>query len=69
MKSQNPYIIAEVNSSHFGKIETALKMIDELSRCKVDCVKFQSWTSETLYSKEYYNQNKIAHRVVKGFSF
>ena len=26
-----------------------------------DCVKFQSWTADTLYSKTYYDENPIAN--------
>lgn len=63
-----PYLIAEMNSSHNGKIEKAKQMIDAAKACGCDCVKFQSWTETTLYSEEYYAQNPIARRMVKGFS-
>lgn len=63
-----PYIIAEVNTSHFGEVETAKKMIDEAKIAGCDCVKFQSWSSDTLYSKSYYKKNKIAERIIKKFS-
>ena len=63
-----PYIIAEMNSSHNGNIETAKKMIDSAKDCGCDCVKFQSWTSESLYSEEYYKSNPISERFVKKFS-
>ena len=64
-----PYIVAEMNTSHFGKIEVAKKMIDEAKDAGCHCVKFQSWTQETLYSQNYYDENPIAKRFVKGFSF
>ena len=64
-----PYFIAEVNSSHFGDIETAKKMIQSAKESGADCVKFQSWSSETLYSKTFYEKNPIAKRFVKKFSF
>jgi len=64
-----PYFIAEVNSSHFGDIETAKKMIQSAKESGADCVKFQSWSSETLYSKIFYEKNPIAKRFVKKFSF
>ena len=64
-----PYIVAEMNTSHFGKIETAKKMIDEAKEAGCNCVKFQSWTIDSLYSKTYYDTNPIAKRFVKGFSF
>ena len=63
-----PYIVAEVNSSHFGDKEVAFQMIDAARACGCDCVKFQSWSAESLYSKEYYKSNPIAARIVKKFS-
>lgn len=63
-----PYIVAEMNSSHSGKVERAIEMIDAAKECGCDCVKFQSWTADTLYSEEYYAKNPISHRMVKGFS-
>lgn len=63
-----PYFIAEMNSSHSGKIDRAIQMIDTAKKCGCDCVKFQSWTEDTLYSEEYYEDNPISRRMVKGFS-
>ncbi len=68
VRSNNPYIIAEMNSSHNGNIETAKRMIDAAVECGCDCVKFQSWTSDTLYSEEYYKNNPISERIVKKVS-
>lgn len=65
---ERPYIIAEMNSSHNGKTECARQMMDAAKDCGCDCVKFQSWTEETLYSEEYYEKNPISRRMVKGFS-
>ena len=64
-----PYIVAEINTSHFGDIELARKMIDQAKYVGCDCVKFQSWSAETLYSKTYYDENPIAKRFVKKFAF
>lgn len=63
-----PYIIAELNTSHFGKVEVAKEMILSAKNIGADCVKFQSWTDETLYSKSYYEANPIAQRFVKRYS-
>lgn len=65
---ERPYIIAEMNSSHNGKVERAIQMIDAAKECGCDCVKFQSWTEDTLYSEEYYAENPVSRRLVKGFS-
>jgi N-acetylneuraminate synthase len=64
-----PYIVAEVNTSHFGNIETAKSMIDHAKDAGCDCVKFQSWSAESLYSKTFYDANRIAERFIKKFSF
>lgn len=64
----SPYFIAEINSSHFGDLNLAKDMITLAAEAKVDCVKFQSWTSESLYSSSYYIDNPIAKRFVDKFS-
>lgn len=64
-----PYIVAEVNTSHNGNIETAKKMIDSAKEVGCDCVKFQSWSTESLYSRTFYKENPIAKRFVQKFSF
>ena len=64
-----PYIVAEINTSHFGSTEMAKEMIDQAKEAGCDCVKFQSWSVETLYSKTYYNENPIAKRMFKKFAF
>ena len=65
---EQPYIVAEVNSSHNGDIEVAKKMIEAAAEAGCDCVKFQSWSAESLYSATYYNANPISKRIVKKFS-
>lgn len=64
-----PYIVAEVNSSHNGNINTAIEMIGEAKRVGCDCVKFQSWSSKTLYSRTYYKANPISERIIEKFAF
>lgn len=64
-----PYIVAEVNTSHSGCIETAKEMINRAKEVGCSCVKFQSWSSESLYSKTYYDENPIAKRIVQKFAF
>ena len=64
-----PYIVAEMNTSHFGKLKMQKKMVLAAKESGCDCVKFQSWTTQSLYSKTYYDENPIAKRFVKGFSF
>ena len=63
-----PYIVAEVNSSHRGDIEVAKQMVDVAADIGADCVKFQSWSAESLYSKTYYDANPISKKIVKKVS-
>jgi sialic acid synthase SpsE len=63
-----PYFIAELNTSHFGKIDIAKEMIVAAKAAGCDCVKFQSWSSTTLYSNTYYRKNPVAKRFVDKFS-
>ncbi|MGF0537429.1 N-acetylneuraminate synthase family protein [Agrobacterium sp. ES01] len=63
-----PYFIAELNTSHFGDIGIARSMIDQAKEAGCDCVKFQSWSSESLYADSYYKQNAITKRIVTKFS-
>ena len=63
-----PYFVAEVNSSHNGNVETAKQMIIAAAEAGCDCVKFQSWSAESLYSASYYKDNPIAKRIVAKFS-
>lgn len=65
---QKPYIVAEMNSSHNGNVETARQMIAAAKDCGCDCVKFQSWSAESLYSNEYYTNNPISKRIVTKFA-
>lgn len=63
-----PYIVAELNTSHFGDLTIARQMIDGAKDAGCDCVKFQSWSAETLYCEEYYRANKIAKRMISKFA-
>ena len=63
-----PYIVAELNTSHFGDIDIAKEMIRQAKSSGCDCVKFQSWSAETLYSESYYKENPIAKRFVNKFA-
>lgn len=54
---RRPYIIAEIGSNHNGDMELAKKMINEAKRCGADCVKFQSWSKDTIFSEKVYKDN------------
>lgn len=52
-----PYIIAELGSNHNGDMELAKKLIIKAKEAGADCVKFQSWTKDTIFSKRKYEEN------------
>ena len=54
---KDPYIIAELGSNHNGDMNLARKLIDAAKRTGVDCVKFQSWSKDTIFSKKKYQEN------------
>lgn len=64
----NPYVVAELNTSHFGDLELAKSMIAKAKEVGCDCVKFQSWSTDTLYAKSFYKGNKITERIINKFS-
>lgn len=52
-----PYIIAELGSNHNGDMKLAKKLIMRAKEAGADCVKFQSWSKDTIFSKKVYDQN------------
>jgi len=52
-----PYIIAELGSNHNGDMELAKKMILEAKESGADCVKFQSWSKDSIFARKKYEDN------------
>lgn len=52
-----PYIIAEIGANHNGDMDLAKKMIEIAANAGADCVKFQSWSVNSVFSKKVYEDN------------
>lgn len=44
----SPYVIAELSANHNGKIENALKLIEEAKKAGADAIKLQTYTADTI---------------------
>lgn len=47
-RDQPPYVIAELSANHNGKLETALKIIEEAAKAGADAVKLQTYRPDTI---------------------
>ncbi|MBN7278686.1 pseudaminic acid synthase [Vibrio cholerae] len=47
-RNQPTYIIAELSANHNGKLETALKIIEEAAKAGADAVKLQTYRPDTI---------------------
>lgn len=56
-KTSKPYIIAEIGANHNGQLKLAKKLIDLAKKSGADCVKFQSWSKDSVFSKIVYEDN------------
>jgi len=52
-----PYIIAELGSNHNGDMKLAKKLIVQAKEAGADCVKFQSWSKDSIFAKKKYEDN------------
>ena len=52
-----PYVIAEIGSNHNGDMDLAKELIIQAKEAGADCVKFQSWTKNSIFAREKYEDN------------
>lgn len=52
-----PYVIAEIGANHSGDLTLAIRLIDAAKEAGCDCVKFQSWTADSIFSAQPYRDN------------
>lgn len=52
-----PYIIAEVGANHNGDMKLAKELIIQAKDAGAHCVKFQSWSKDSVFAKKKYEDN------------
>jgi N-acetylneuraminate synthase len=52
-----PYVIAEIGANHNGDLGLCRQLIDAAAASGADAVKFQSWTKQSLISRQEFQRN------------
>lgn len=68
LKGELPYVICEINTGHFGNLESAKEAVRIARKSGASAIKFQSFTAESLYSNKYLTENPITKRMLSKFS-
>ncbi|ERS87957.1 pseudaminic acid synthase [Halomonas sp. PBN3] len=63
---QSPYIIAELSANHNGKLETAMRIIEEAARAGADAVKLQTYRPDTITLNSDLPDFQITEGLWKG---
>lgn len=58
-KGYPPYIIAELSANHNGKLETALRIIEEAKKAGADAIKLQTYKPDTITLRSHHEDFKI----------
>ena len=64
-RNSSPLFIAEIGSNHNGKISLAKNLLKKLKSRGQIFVKFQSWTSKSIFSKEKYKDNFFLRMIIE----
>ena len=68
LKENKPILIGEISCNHNGKIDTAKKIIDLAKKSKVDLVKLQTYTADTITLKSKKKDFFIKNGLWKGYT-
>ena len=60
------FIIAELSANHNGSIETAIETIRAAKRSGADCIKFQTYTADTITINSFKNDFLIKGTIWEG---
>lgn len=52
-----PYVIAELGANHNGDMQLARDLIVEAKKAGANCVKFQSWSKDSIFTRQKYEEN------------
>lgn len=63
------YIIAEMSANHAGKLDNALKIVEEAAKAGADCIKIQTYTADTLTINCNEEPYKIKGGLWDGYNF
>lgn len=63
-----PYVIAELGANHNGDMNLAEKLIRAAKEAGADCVKLQSWSKESLFSKGIYAGNEGLEKDIDKYA-
>lgn len=63
-----PYVTAEINTGHFGNMDLAIRAVEAAREAGCDCIKFQSWKPESLFTERYLQEHRIERRMFERLS-
>jgi N-acetylneuraminate synthase len=61
-------LVGEINTGHFGDLELARDSIRTAKSVGLDVIKFQSWSPNSLFTREYLESNRIESALYQKFS-
>lgn len=68
LRNESVYVIAELGANHNGDMDLAYRLIDSAKDVGADCIKLQSWSVDSLFSKKAYENNSALKESVEEYS-